>query len=197
MADAAGVEPLKARRAPEHSARSERVATLMIALTSSTAYSLSYFWRYPLFMLPDSIARTYVATLFGATFDLQAAWALALPLGFGAAKLPAAAFATSHLFFRHRLASINALLVSSMLTAVVPPLVFAASPATQVAGVLPSAVLLNETGVMTDPSAAKPYAHAEQQRSMPEGSSNVAPDVRASAGPGSVVARGSSLPAST
>ena len=45
---------------PEH-------ATTAIALTSASAYALSYFWRYPVFMLPRRMLNMHVATLFGVT----------------------------------------------------------------------------------------------------------------------------------
>ena len=108
--------------------------TWVIALSSSTAYCLSYFWRYPVFMLPDDVLDARVVTIFHKDLNLHACFSLAFMLGFGAAKMPASCFAASHFFFAHRFASIAAILVGSMLIECLG-LLAAASPATQVAAV--------------------------------------------------------------
>lgn len=109
---------------PEHSAssllrndpphrpdgRREVVWTWIIALSLSLSYSLTYFWRYPVFVLP---ATTLERRVLGR-LDLQACFSLAFIVGFGIAKFPAAAVASSSFFFRHRLKVLLALLTVSM-----------------------------------------------------------------------------------
>ena len=100
------------RPAPRHQSRlSEATWTWIIALSCSASYALSYFWRYPIFVLPASILRQHVV----GNFDLQACFSLAFIGGFGLAKMPASAVASSPFFFRHRLSVLLVLLTSSML----------------------------------------------------------------------------------
>ncbi|KAL1530866.1 hypothetical protein AB1Y20_001760 [Prymnesium parvum] len=116
-------------------------STWVIALSSSAAYALSYFWRYPIFLLPQQDLSRRVATLFGRDLDLHACFSLAFILGFGAAKAPAMSFAASHFFFSHRLACILALLVASMLIEGGGIVLFAAQPPLQVVAVFLSSFL--------------------------------------------------------
>lgn len=85
--------------------------TWVIAISCSFSYGLSYFWRYPAFVLPASVLEEPVVSC----LNLQACMSLALVAGFGAAKLPAAAFSASPFFFRHRLRALLALFTTSML----------------------------------------------------------------------------------
>ena len=41
------------------------VQNWVIAMSAATAYALSYFWRYPVFMLPAEILGVNVVTLWG------------------------------------------------------------------------------------------------------------------------------------
>ena len=91
---------------PEH-------ATTAIALTSASAYALSYFWRYPVFMLPRRMLNMHVATLFGVPLDLAGALSMAFVFGFGCAKPFAMTLVASPFFFRHRLACLLFLFVAS------------------------------------------------------------------------------------
>ena len=70
------------------------VTTWRIAFCASLAYALSYFWRYPIFILPETILHQRFATIGGTDLDLQAAFSLAFILGFGVAK-PFAAIVVS------------------------------------------------------------------------------------------------------
>ena len=91
---------------PEH-------ATTAIALSSAASYALSYFWRYPVFMLPDHVLSSHVTTLFGRPLDLAGALSMAFVFGFGCAKPFAMSLVTSPFFFRHRLACVLGLFVGS------------------------------------------------------------------------------------
>lgn len=77
-------------------------STWYLGLTVALSYSLTYFWRYPLFVLPLSILQRPVATLFGRTLNLSQCCSLSMTLGFGAAKVPALCIMTSERFFRCR-----------------------------------------------------------------------------------------------
>ena len=65
---------------PEHASN---FATWIIALSMSLSYCLTYFWRYPIFVLPANITQQPV---FSERMDVQACFSLAFILGFGLAK---------------------------------------------------------------------------------------------------------------
>eukprot|EP00588_Corethron_pennatum_P003838 CAMPEP_0194288154 /NCGR_PEP_ID=MMETSP0169-20130528/36230_1 /TAXON_ID=218684 /ORGANISM="Corethron pennatum, Strain L29A3" /LENGTH=513 /DNA_ID=CAMNT_0039035069 /DNA_START=80 /DNA_END=1621 /DNA_ORIENTATION=- len=90
-------------------------STAAIAVSNSVAYALSYFWRYPVFMLPSEIADRHAATLFDRDLDTQVCLSLAFVLGFGCAKPLAMGFVTSPSFFRWRLEYILGLMAGSAL----------------------------------------------------------------------------------
>ena len=77
------------------------------------AYALSYFWRYPVFMLPSQILTQHVVTIFDVPLDLAGSMSMAFVFGFGCAKPFAMKMVTSPYFFKHRLATILSLYVSS------------------------------------------------------------------------------------
>ena len=81
------------------------------SLSCAGSYMLTYFWRYPVFMLPPAILHQPVLP----SLDLQACLSLAFIIGFGAAKLPAAAIASSAFFFRNRLRVLLLLMTLSAL----------------------------------------------------------------------------------
>lgn len=114
---------------------SEAAATFRIATSASLAYALTYFWRYPIFLLPQYIMGATVVTIAGRALDLHACFSFAFILGFGAAKLPAMRLVTSAFFWRNRLCVVLSLLVSSMLASCGGVLLFARWPALQVASV--------------------------------------------------------------
>ena len=87
-----------------------RFATSIIALSMSFSYCLTYFWRYPIFVLPANITSQPV---FSERMDVQASISLAFILGFGVAKPFAATVASSPFFFRHRSKALLLLLTSS------------------------------------------------------------------------------------
>ena len=89
-------------------------ATLKVGLATGFSYALSYFWRYPIFILPKEVLETPVLTVHGKSLDLQASFSMAFILGFGAAKMPLASFVSSDTFFRHRFAVIAFMFVGSM-----------------------------------------------------------------------------------
>ena len=76
--------------------------TWRLGLLLAFAYSLNYFWRYPIFMLPNGILDTHVVTLFGKELKLQACFSMAFTLGYGFAKVPAVAVISSAFFFANR-----------------------------------------------------------------------------------------------
>lgn len=88
------------------------LSTTIIALSMSISYCLTYFWRYPIFVLPTSILDQPV---FNDCMTLHACMSLAFILGFGVAKPFAAVVASSHFFFRHRLRVLLASLTASNL----------------------------------------------------------------------------------
>ena len=67
------------------------------------SYSCTYFWRYPVFVLPLSTLEQTVFTIGGNDVDLQTCYSLALTIGFGVAKFPAVTIVSSPFFFRNRL----------------------------------------------------------------------------------------------
>lgn len=80
------------------------------SLSCAGSYMLTYFWRYPVFVLPPDILHQPVV----GTFDLQACFSLAFIVGFAVAKIPAASIAARPFFFRHRLRVLLALMTLSM-----------------------------------------------------------------------------------
>ena len=114
------------------------VTTWRIAFCASLAYALSYFWRYPIFILPETILHQRFATVGGTDLDLQAAFSLAFILGFGVAKPFAAVVVSSRLFFSRRIVALSFLLAASMLVECVGLPVFAGAPGAQVACVFVS-----------------------------------------------------------
>ena len=114
------------------------VTTWRIAFCASLAYALSYFWRYPIFILPETILHERFATIGGTDLDLQAAFSLAFILGFGVAKPVAAVVVSSRLFFSRRILALSFLLAASMLVECVGLPVFAGAPGAQVACVFVS-----------------------------------------------------------
>ena len=104
---------LRDRLLPSQPAPPARDASVAwaIALSCAASYSLTYFWRYPAFVLPQEVLSQRVV----GSLDLQACMSLAMILGFGAAKLPAATVAASQLFFQRRLRVLSTLFTCSML----------------------------------------------------------------------------------
>ena len=84
-------------RQPEHTSS---LGTSVIALSMSLSYCLTYFWRYPIFVLPSNIT---LQPVFSERMNVQACMSLAFIMGFGLAKPFAATVASSSFFFRHRL----------------------------------------------------------------------------------------------
>ncbi|CAE7183174.1 unnamed protein product [Symbiodinium pilosum] len=115
--------------------------TAWIATTASLCYAFSYFWRYPIFMLPKHILDTPTMTVFGKTLSLQECFSMSFILGFGAAKIPAMRLATSGFFFRHRLALLLGILISSMLLVALPILLLEGLEFLQVLGVFSSSFI--------------------------------------------------------
>lgn len=100
-----------AAAAAPRSAGRERIWTYTIGLSCSFSYALTYFWRYPVFVLPADILQQPVV----GALDLQACFSLAFILGFGLAKPFAATLVASPFFFRHRLLLLLLLITVSML----------------------------------------------------------------------------------
>lgn len=84
-------------------------------VAAAACYSLTYFWRFAIFVLPMDVLEQNVCTLFGASVDLQAAFSLALTIGFGLAKIPAISVMSSEFFFAHRFLFLISLLWVSMM----------------------------------------------------------------------------------
>ena len=61
---------------------SSPAVTLAVGVCSALSYSLTYFWRYPIFLLPKAFLEKPVVTLGGRSLDLQACLSLAFVLGF-------------------------------------------------------------------------------------------------------------------
>ena len=117
----------------------ENRTTWLIALACSFSYALTYFWRYPIFILPADILGQPVVTIFSKKLDLQACFSLAFILGFAVGKVPALFVVTSRFFFRHRLAVLLALMILPMLVVCGGLLVFVSVPPMQVVCVFLSA----------------------------------------------------------
>jgi hypothetical protein len=97
------------------------------------AYACTYFWRYPIFMMPDEILLVSVVTIAGKTLDVHALLGMAFIAGFGSAKLPAMTYVSSQHFFHHRFKALCTIMVVSMLIECCGVLAFAhASPGTMV-----------------------------------------------------------------
>eukprot|EP00435_Cladocopium_sp_Y103_P023344 s762_g5.t1 len=89
--------------------------TAWISVTASVCYAMSYFWRYPIFMLPPHILDAQALEIFGRQLSLQECFNMAFVVGFGAAKLPAMRLQTSAFFFQHRLSILLWMLFLSMI----------------------------------------------------------------------------------
>uniref|UniRef100_A0A7S3SFW2 Uncharacterized protein n=1 Tax=Emiliania huxleyi TaxID=2903 RepID=A0A7S3SFW2_EMIHU len=81
------------------------------SICCALSYACTYFWRYPAFVLPPDVLDVPVR----GGFTLRSCISFAFIGGFAAAKLPAAHFASSRLFFRHRRTLLLSLITSSML----------------------------------------------------------------------------------
>lgn len=94
-----------------------KVWSWVLMLSFSFSYALTYFWRYPVFVLPPEILQQPVCWRSRClpNMNLQACISLAFILGFGSAKPFAATVASSSFFFRRRLRVLLALIVGSML----------------------------------------------------------------------------------
>lgn len=62
--------------------------------SNTACYSLTYFWRNSIFMLPKDVLARKVCTVFDTDIDLQAGYSLAMTVGFGV-KLPAISIMSS------------------------------------------------------------------------------------------------------
>ncbi|CAE7748714.1 unnamed protein product, partial [Symbiodinium necroappetens] len=91
--------------------------------------------------LPKEILNIPTVTAFGKTLSLQECISMSFILGFGAAKIPAMRLATSGFFFRHRLALLVGILVSSMLLVTLPILLLEGWEKMQVLGVFTSSFI--------------------------------------------------------
>jgi len=111
------------------------------ALCNATAYALTYFWRYPVFMLPSKILDAEVATVFGTALDLRVSFSIAFTLGFGLAKLPSLALVTSPFFFAIRLQVLLVVLIGSAAIEGGGVWAFEGTPSLQVACVFLSSLL--------------------------------------------------------
>lgn len=100
---------------PSAAAARFRGSPWYVGLALAGSYSLTYFWRYPIFVLPLSTLHQPCATIGGTQLDVQQGYTLAMTLGFGLAKPPAMRAMTSAAFFRHRCAYLVALYWASML----------------------------------------------------------------------------------
>lgn len=89
--------------------------TAWISVTASVCYAMSYFWRYPIFMLPPHILDAQALEIFGRQLSLQECFNMAFVVGFGAAKLPAMRLQTSAFFFQYRLSILLWMLFLSMI----------------------------------------------------------------------------------
>eukprot|EP00929_Paragymnodinium_shiwhaense_P082796 TRINITY_DN43819_c0_g1_i1.p1 TRINITY_DN43819_c0_g1~~TRINITY_DN43819_c0_g1_i1.p1 ORF type:complete len:497 (+),score=56.36 TRINITY_DN43819_c0_g1_i1:74-1564(+) len=97
---------------------------IILGVSSSLAYFLVYFLRYPILMLPKEIAHQHLATILGKTITLQEGLSLAFQLGMGLAKPMAVAVMSSPIYFNNRLLMLSCL---NILTAVVVSLPVALS----------------------------------------------------------------------
>jgi hypothetical protein len=92
-----------------------RSSTWYLGLTCALSYTSTYYWRYPIFVLPDELLHLPVGTVFGRTVITEQGFSLAMMSGFGAAKIPASSFVTSQFFFRHRFKCLLLVYWSSMI----------------------------------------------------------------------------------
>ena len=116
LLDAAPQQAMLSPAASKHASRrrgtiSSAAWTSVISLSCAGSYALSYFWRYPVFVLPAAILDQPV----WGRLDLHHCFSLAFILGFGLAKFPAASVVSSSFFFRHRLGVLLFILTGSML----------------------------------------------------------------------------------
>ena len=133
---------------PSTNSTKTNTSTLYLGIVTSLGFCATYFWRYPIFMLPPDILATPVVTvpnIFGnasvtstITLDLQSSFSLAYIGGMGSAKFMGMRLIASDFFFRHRLAVICALAIFTMLTECVGVWAFASIPPLQVASVFAS-----------------------------------------------------------
>ena len=121
---------------PSPAADRNALWTWVIALSCSCSYALTYFWRYPVFVLPKSVLEQHIY----GRLDLQMCFSLAFIIGFGVAKFPAAAVASSPFFFRHRLPVLLSIITLSMLVEGVG-LLFDSLPGLQILAVFMSSFL--------------------------------------------------------
>ena len=126
-------------------------AAALLSVEVALGYSLAYFWRYPIFILPDDILRAPVVAVAGRRLDLRACFSLAFILGFGAGKPPAMRFMASRFFFRHRRRMLLFLWVFEMLVECLGVALLGARPGAQVACVFVSSFFAswNFGGVLT------------------------------------------------
>ena len=119
---------------------SERVWILGIMCAS--CYSLTYFWRYPLFVLPEHILAVRIVTVWGRDLSFQQCCSMAMMLGFFLAKFPALCVMTGQTFFRWRRWALLSLFWASMLIECVGVAVFVqSSPGISVIFVFMSSML--------------------------------------------------------
>ena len=85
------------------SSEAVRVAYAMVMLVP--LYLATYFWKSPMFTLPESYANVSVCTVGDARLDLQTSLAAGQTLGFFLGKLPAMLLMASPVFFRYRYAA--------------------------------------------------------------------------------------------
>ena len=124
---------------PSNSRSVNNGSVVYLGIVSSLGFTATYFWRYPIFMLPADILSTPVVTAnIGGTstsLDLQACFSLAYIGGMGSSKFAGMRLIASDFFFRNRLAVICALAVFTMITECVGVWAFAAMPPLQVLAV--------------------------------------------------------------
>lgn len=96
----------------------------LYGMALALAYSATYFWRFPIFVLPLDNLEQRVFTVGGKDVDLQTSYSLALTLGFGLAKVSAVSIMSSQFFFRNRPMFILATLWISFVLMAIGTLVF-------------------------------------------------------------------------
>ena len=96
----------------------------LYGIALAISYSATYFWRFPIFVLPLDTLEQTVFTLGGKDVDLQTSYSLALTLGFGTAKVSAMSIMSSPFFYRNRAKFILCTMWTSCLFMVVGTTVF-------------------------------------------------------------------------
>jgi hypothetical protein len=86
-------------------------STIVLGIVSTLAYVCTYFWRYPIFLLPPEILTRPV----WKHLDLQDCFSLAFVGGFGSSKLLGMQLLSSSMFFRHRLVILLSMVGMTML----------------------------------------------------------------------------------